>query len=313
MAGKIYVGIGGWTFEPWRGVFYPEGLTHKRELEYASRKLTSIEINGTYYSSFKPASWAKWRAETPDGFVFAMKASRFCTNRRQLAEAGESVKRFVDQGLVELGDRLGPINWQFMGTKKFDPEDIEAFLKLLPREAGKLPLRHALEVRHPSFKDPRFYDLARKYNAAIIYAHDEDFPEIDEPTADFTYARLMGAQEKVKTGYKPADIDKFPRRVGGQHFVLTGETDDRLGVRLGQRVDPDRQSIEPIVSDPDKRVGDIICVSDIKGLGREPKRFGNRLDGFPLRRRCRVSHILQKADPCDRRARLLQQLDAFSA
>ena len=212
MAGKIYVGIGGWTFEPWRGVFYPEGLTHKRELEYASRKLTSIEINGTYYSSFKPASWAKWRDETPDGFVFAMKASRFCTNRRELAEAGESVKRFVDQGLVELGDRLGPINWQFMGTKKFDPEDFEAFLKLLPREAGKLPLRHALEVRHASFKDPRFYDLARKYNAAIVYAHDEDFPEIDEPTADFTYARLMGAQEKVKTGYKPAELDNWAKR-----------------------------------------------------------------------------------------------------
>jgi uncharacterized protein YecE (DUF72 family) len=200
MAGKIYVGVGGWTFEPWRGVFYPEGLTHKRELEYASRKLTSIEINGTYYSSFKPASWAKWRAETPDGFVFAMKASRFCTNRRQLAL------------VVELGDRLGPINWQFMATKKFDPEDIEAFFKLLPREAGKLPLRHALEVRHPSFKDPRFYDLARKYKAAIVYAHDEDFPEIDEPTADFTYARLMSAQDKVKTGYKPADIDKWAKR-----------------------------------------------------------------------------------------------------
>ena len=194
MAGKIYVGIGGWTFEPWRGVFYPDDLTQKRELEYASRKLTSIEINGTYYSSFKPASWAKWRDETPDGFVFAVKASRFCTNRRVLAEAGESIERFVDQGLVELGDRLGPINWQFMGTKKFDPEDFEAFLKLLPKEVGKLPLRHALEVRHDSFKDKRFYDLARKYNAAIVFAHDEDFPEIDEPTADFTYARLMGAR-----------------------------------------------------------------------------------------------------------------------
>ena len=212
MAGKIRIGIGGWTFEPWRGVFYPEDLTQKRELEFASRKLTSIEINGTYYSSFKPASWAKWRDETPDGFVFAMKASRFCTNRRVLAEAAESVGRFVAQGLVELRDRLGPINWQFMGTKKFDPEDIEAFLKLLPREVSGLPLRHALEVRHPSFKDERFYDLCRKYNAAIVYAHDEDFPEIDEPTADFTYARLMGTQEKVKTGYKPAELDQWAKK-----------------------------------------------------------------------------------------------------
>ena len=213
MAGKIYVGIGGWTFEPWRGVFYPEGLTHKRELEYASRKLTSIEINGTYYSSFKPASWAKWRAETPDGFVFAMKASRFCTNRRVLAEAGESVAalrraRAWSSWATGWGRSTGS-SWR---TKKFDPEDFEAFLKLLPREVGKLPLRHALEVRHASFKDPRFYDLARKYNAAIVYAHDEDFPEIDEPTADFTYARLMGAQEKVKTGYKPAELDKWAKR-----------------------------------------------------------------------------------------------------
>ena len=210
--GKIYVGIGGWTFEPWRGTFYPEGLAHKRELEHASRQLTSIEINGTYYSSFKPASWAKWHDETPAGFVFAVKASRFCTNRRVLAEAGESVTRFVSQGLVELKDRLGPINWQFMGTKKFDPVDFEAFLKLLPREAGKLPLRHVLEVRHDSFKDERFYDLCRKYKAAIVYAHDKDFPCIDEATADFTYARLMQAEEKVKTGYKPAELDKWAKR-----------------------------------------------------------------------------------------------------
>jgi uncharacterized protein YecE (DUF72 family) len=212
MAGKIRIGVGGWTFEPWRGVFYPKDLPQKRELEYASRKLTSIEINGTYYSSFRPASWAKWRDETPDGFVFAMKASRFCTNRRVLAEAAESVGRFVSQGLVELRDRLGPIDWQFMATKKFDPGDIQAFLALLPREVGKLPLRHALEVRHPSFKDERFYDLCRKHNVAIVHAHDKAFPEIDEPTADFTYARLMGTEDKVKTGYRPGELDKWAKR-----------------------------------------------------------------------------------------------------
>ncbi|MBX3497990.1 MAG: DUF72 domain-containing protein [Alphaproteobacteria bacterium] len=207
--GKIYTGIGGWTFEPWRGVFYPEGLSHKRELEYAARKLTSIEINGTYYSSFKPVSWAKWRDETPEGFVFSMKASRFCTNRRQLADAAESIQRFANQGLVELKDRAGPINWQFMATKKFDAEDIESFFKLLPREVGGLKLRHAIEVRNETFKDRKFYELARKYNAAIIVADDDDFPAIDEPTADFTYARLMRSEEKVKTGYKPADLDKW--------------------------------------------------------------------------------------------------------
>src|SRR4029079_11676289 len=187
-------------------------LRKRAKFEFGSRKLTSIEINGTYYSSFKPASWAKWRTDTPDGFVFSMKASRFCTNRRGLAEGTESVQRFVNQGLVELGDRLGPINWQFMGTKKFDAEDIAAFLKLLPKQAGKLPLRHALEVGNDTFKDERFYDLCRQHNVAIIFAHDPDFPCIDEPTADFTYARLMGAEEKVKTGYKPAELDKWAKK-----------------------------------------------------------------------------------------------------
>ena len=215
MSGRIYAGIGGWTYEPWRGVFYPEDLTQKRELEYASRKLTSIEINGTYYSTFRPATWAKWRGETPDGFVFAVKASRYCTNRRELAGAGESVGRFVNQGLGALGDRLGPINWQFMATKTFDPEDFEAFLKLLPRAVDGLPLRHALEVRHASFKDERFYDLARRYRAAIVFADGEDVPEIDEPTADFTYARLMGTKESLKTGYAPAALDRWAARAKG--------------------------------------------------------------------------------------------------
>ena len=209
---EIYLGIGGWNFEPWRGVFYPKGLAQSKELAYASSKLTSIEINSTFYGSQKPETFRKWAETVPDGFVFSVKGPRFATNRRVLAEAGESVQRFFAQGIVELKDRLGPVNWQFMGTKKFDPEDFEAFLKLLPKEVGKLPVRHALEVRHDSFKDKRFYDLARKYNAAIVFAHDEDFPEIDEPTADFTYVRLMGSEEKVKTGYKPAELDKWAKR-----------------------------------------------------------------------------------------------------
>jgi uncharacterized protein YecE (DUF72 family) len=209
---SVRAGIGGWTFEPWRGVFYPEGLAQKRELEFASRRLTSIEINGTYYSSFKPASWAKWREETPVGFVFSVKASRYCTNRKKLSESGPSIERFIGQGLAELRDRLGPINWQFMGTKKFDAEDFEAFLKLLPREVDGLPLRHALEVRHESFKDKRFYDLARRYHAAIVFADDDDFPAIDEPTADFAYARLMRSKEEIKTGYAAADLDRWSAR-----------------------------------------------------------------------------------------------------
>lgn len=212
MAGKIYVGIGGWTFEPWRGTFYPKGLSQKKELGYAATQLTSIEINGTYYSAFKPPTWAKWKSETPDGFAFSVKASRYCANRRALSAAAESVTRFIGQGLSELGDRLGPINWQFMATKKFDAEDFESFLKLLPKEVEGLKLRHALEVRSPTFIDKKFFALAKRYNAAIVYADDNDFPEIDEPTADFTYARLMRTQESVKTGYKPADIEKWAKK-----------------------------------------------------------------------------------------------------
>jgi uncharacterized protein YecE (DUF72 family) len=207
--GQIRVGVGGWNYPPWRGVFYPEKLPQKRELEYASRQLTSIEINGTYYSAFKPAHFARWRDETPDGFVFSLKASRFCTNRRQLSGAGESIARFAGQGIAELRDRLGPINWQFAATKKFDADDFEGFLKLLPREIGGRPLRHALELRHDSFKCRQMYDLARRYDCAIVFADSSDYPEIEVHTADFTYARLMRTGENVATGYSRAGLDHW--------------------------------------------------------------------------------------------------------
>ena len=212
MAGAIRVGIGGWTYEPWRGMFYPPGLPQKQELTFASGKLTSIEINGTYYSTFKPNSWARWRDETPPGFVFAVKALRYCTNRRVLAEAGDSIKGFLNQGMTELGDRLGPINWQFMATKKFDPVDFEAFLKLLPAELGGRPLRHALELRSPTFKNEQFYDLARRYRVAVCFADDDEFPVLDETTTDFTYARLMRSQDAIETGYAPRDLDGWAKK-----------------------------------------------------------------------------------------------------
>ena len=216
MSGAIHIGVGGWTYEPWRGVFYPEGLVQKRELEYAASKLSSIEINGTYYSTFKPDSWRKWRDETSDGFVFSVKASRYCTNRKVLSEGAESFDRFLSQGLTELGDKLGPINWQFMATKKFDPEDFEGFLKLLPKEKDGVRLRHALEVRHPSFDVQAFYDLAAKYGAAIIYAEDDEAPEwprIDQDTADFRYARLMSSREDEPAGMTAAELDAVANRV----------------------------------------------------------------------------------------------------
>ena len=209
-SGTIRTGIGGWTFEPWEGTFYPETLAKKRQLEFASRELTAIEVNGTYYSSQKPATFAKWAADVPENFVFSLKASRFCTNRKVLAEAGPSVEKFLTQGITELGAHLGPILWQFMATKKFDPEDFEGFLKLLPKEKDGVRLRHALEVRNPTFACEQFYDLARQYGAAIVYAVDDEeptWPQIDEETADFTYARLMSSREDEPTGMTSAELD----------------------------------------------------------------------------------------------------------
>jgi uncharacterized protein YecE (DUF72 family) len=171
--GRIYIGIGGWTFAPWRGVFYPEKLAQAKELGYAASKLTSIEINGTYYGSQKPASFRKWAAEVPEGFVFALKGPRFATNRRVLAEAGDSVRRFYESGVLELGDKLGPVLWQFMPTKQFDEADFGAFLKLLPREIDGRKLRHVVEVRHDSFRNEAFVALLRQFSIPLVYAdHD---------------------------------------------------------------------------------------------------------------------------------------------
>ena len=212
MAGSIRVGVGGWTFEPWRGPFYPAGLPQKQELHFASRALTSIEINGTYYSTFKPPSWMKWHDETPDGFVFAVKASRYCTNRKDLRSAKEPIERFLSQGLLELRGKLGPINWQLMGTKKFDADEISGFLELLPPEHQGTPLRHAIEVRHPSFVTEAFFDLARARGIAIVCAEDEDFPEIDMPMADFAYARFMSSSDDEAAGVSRKALSRIATR-----------------------------------------------------------------------------------------------------
>jgi uncharacterized protein YecE (DUF72 family) len=208
-SGKIHVGIGGWTYEPWRGVFYPPGLPHARELEYAARAVTAIEINGTYYRTQSPASFKKWAEATPPGFVFSVKASRFCTNRKNLAEAGESIERFLGQGLTELGDRLGPILWQYMPTKRFDADEIAGFLSLLPASQDGMKLRHAIEPRHESFRDPAFIALARKAGAAIVFADSATYPSIGELTSNFVYARLQNAREKIETGYDAVELDKW--------------------------------------------------------------------------------------------------------
>jgi uncharacterized protein YecE (DUF72 family) len=207
MPGKIRVGIGGWTFEPWRETFYPPKWPKAKELDYASSQVTAIEINGTFYSTQKPATWADWAKRTPDDFVFSVKASRFCTNRRVLAEAGESIEKFVNQGLAELGPKLGPILWQFAATKKFDAEDFGAFLKLLPASVSGVALRHAIEPRHESFRDPAFAAMARAAGAAIVFADDESFPQFADLTGGFAYARLQRQREEEPTGYSAAELD----------------------------------------------------------------------------------------------------------
>lgn len=227
---RIRVGVGGWTYEPWRGSFYPEGLTQKRELEYASRQLTSIEINGTYYGSQKPESFAKWHNETPGDFVFSVKGPRYATNRRVLAEAGASIERFLTGGVLELKEKLGPVNWQFMATKKFDPEEFEAFLKLLPASVEGHPIRHAVEVRHDSFKAPEFIAMAKEYGVAIVIAADSGYPQIADVTAPFVYVRLMGASEGEPAGYSPAALDAWAGRA--RTWAKGGDPDDLRTIGL---------------------------------------------------------------------------------
>ena len=213
--GRIFIGIGGWTYADWRGGFYPDGLPQKRELEYAASKLSSIEINGTFYGSQKPESFRKWHDETPDDFVFALKGPRFATNRRVLAEAGSSVERFLSSGLLELKDKLGPINWQLAPTKQFDPGDFAAFLKLLPRSIEGRGLRHAIEVRHESFHALEAIEIARNHDVAIIRAGDSKFPEITEATASFVYARIMGTSKAEALGYSDDVLQRWTEQAKG--------------------------------------------------------------------------------------------------
>jgi uncharacterized protein YecE (DUF72 family) len=211
-SGRIRVGIGGWTFEPWRGEFYPKGLPHARELTYASERLTSIEINGTFYRTQSPATFAKWAKETPDDFVFSVKGVRYATSRRVLAEAGESVDRFLKSGLLELGDKLGPILWQFTPTKKFDPDDFGAFLDLLPKSLQGKSLRHVVEVRHGSFCVPEFITLLRKHEVPAVFAEHATYPAIPDPVGDFVYLRLQKGKDSIATCYPPKDLDAWAKR-----------------------------------------------------------------------------------------------------
>ncbi|WAP68821.1 DUF72 domain-containing protein [Jiella pelagia] len=231
MSGTIRAGIGGWTFDPWNETFYPPDLPKKRQLEYAASKLTTIEVNGTFYRSQKPETYAKWASEVPDGFVFSLKAPRFAVNRKVLAEGGESIERFVNSGIAELGEHLGPILWQFAATKQFDPDDFAGFLALLPKSAGGIALRHVVEPRHESFVVPEFAALCRKDGVAIVCADSDDHPQIADVTADFAYLRLQRGDESVETCYLADALDEWAQRL--ETFAAGGEPGDL------RKADPD--------------------------------------------------------------------------
>jgi uncharacterized protein YecE (DUF72 family) len=208
-SGTIRVGIGGWDYEPWRGSFYPPGLPKARQLEYAAQRLGAIEINATYYKLQSPALFVKWRDMVPEGFKFAIKASRFCSNRKVLGEGGEGVARFCAQGLSELGDKLGPILWQFMATKRFEPEDFRAFLALLPSEQDGVRLQHVVEPRHESFRCAEFVEMARGAGVAIVFAESDDYPCIADLSGELVYARLQRSRQEEPLGYRPDELDRW--------------------------------------------------------------------------------------------------------
>ncbi len=208
-AGRIRVGIGGWTYPPWRGTFYPDGLPQAKELEYASGQLGAIEINATFYGRQKPASWEKWANTVPDDFRFAIKASRFSVSRTKLADGAESIDNFINQGFSVLGPKLGPILWQFAPRRQFDRDDIAGFLKLLPTAVDSVRLRHAIEPRHESFCDESFFDLCREQDVAVVFEDSDEFPTIEADTASFAYARLQRMREDVPTGYDEVALDRF--------------------------------------------------------------------------------------------------------
>jgi uncharacterized protein YecE (DUF72 family) len=215
MAHPIRVGIGGWSFEPWDETFYPAGLPKSRQMEYMSRKMTAVEVNATFYSSFKPETFAKWRDASPDGFLFSLKAHRFSTVRKTRDDMKKSIDLFLGQGITALKDKLGPINWQFPPTRKFELEYFDTFLSLLPKEKDKIPLRHALEVRNATCSDPAFLDLLTKHNATVVYADHDEHPMIRHEGADFAVTRMMRTQPDEATGYPKASIDAFAKLCQG--------------------------------------------------------------------------------------------------
>jgi uncharacterized protein YecE (DUF72 family) len=207
--GRVRIGIGGWTYPPWRGVFYPDKLPQAKELEFASQAMGAIEINATFYGRQKPKSWEAWEKVAPEGFQFSIKGSRFCVTRSRLCEGAEGIGNFFAQGFAALGSKLGPILWQFAPRRKFDADDIGGFIDLLPEKVDGIALRHAIEPRHESFRDEKFFEICRNRNIAVVFEDSDEYPLIEADTADFTYARLQRMSEDVPSGYDDAALDGF--------------------------------------------------------------------------------------------------------
>ena len=219
----IRVGIGGWTFAPWRDNFYPKGLVQRRELEYASRHVSAIEINGTYYGTQKPATYAKWRDEAPDGFLFSAKAPKRIMQSRVLGKTGPQIDDFIG-GIIELGPKLGPLVWQFDKGPRIEREDFAAFLDLLPPQAGGRRLQHVLDVRDHDFVDADFLALARSHGMATVFTDSTEHPSFADLTSDFVYARLMRSQAEIATGYGGAELDRWAARA--RLWAAGAEPDD---------------------------------------------------------------------------------------
>ncbi len=229
MSHAIRVGVGGWVFEGWDETFYPPGLPAKRQLDYMSRRLTATEVNATFYRAMPASAYAKWAEASPDGFVFCLKAHRFAVTRKTKDEMKVAIDWFVGSGVSTLGAKLGPINWQFQ-NRAFDPDYFDAFLSQLPKEVDGLALRHALEVRHPSFDDPRFFDLLTRHGCTVIWADDDAYPKLRHEGAAFAMARLMRTRGGEHTGYPAGELSAFAKLFKGwsKHqdvfaFIISGE------------------------------------------------------------------------------------------
>jgi len=246
-AATIRIGISGWRYKPWRGSFYPKGLAQKKELAYAAERLNSIELNGTFYSLQRPESFARWYAETPPDFLFSVKGSRFITHMRKLKNVESSLANFFAQGLLHLEEKLGPVLWQFPPNFQFDPDRLSAFFQLLPRkrsEAAEIarlheprlngrawlsvqkdgPIRHAIEIRHPSFICEEFITLLRRHKIALVKADTVEWPLLMDVTSEIVYCRLHGSEQLYTSGYEDEAIAQWARRV--TQWAQGGEVDD---------------------------------------------------------------------------------------